>query len=93
MYYYLILVVGVAVGKDKFRADAKEVMEVLMRTQQGTLETDDPQVSFLLQAWARICKALGHEFIPYLEIVMPPLLASAKLDPDLTITDGTHFPY
>lgn len=82
-----ISLIGVAVGKDKFRQDAKDVMEVLMRTQQGALDPDDPQVSFLLQAWARICKALGLEFIPYLEIVMPPLLASAKLDPDLTISD------
>jgi len=82
-----ISLIGVAVGKDKFRQDAKDVMEVLMRTQQGALDPDDPQISFLLQAWARICKALGHEFIPYLEIVMPPLLASAKLDPDLTISD------
>lgn len=41
-----------------------------------------------MQAGARICKALGPEFLPYMEIVMPPLLASAQLKPDVNITDA-----
>lgn len=40
------------------------------------------------QAGARICKALGPEFLPYMEIVMPPLLQSAQLKPDVNITDA-----
>jgi importin-5 len=42
----------------------------------------------LWQAGARICKALGPEFLPYMEIVMPPLLQSAQLKPDVNITDA-----
>ncbi len=42
----------------------------------------------MLQAGARICKALGAEFLPYMDIVMPPLLASAQLKPDVNITDA-----
>lgn len=80
-----ITLIGVAVGKEKFYADAKDVVQVLYATQQSNLEPDDPQISFLLQAWARVCKALGQEFVPYLEVVMPPLLHSAGLDPDLTV--------
>lgn len=59
----------------------------MYETQQSKLDPDDPQVSFLLQAWARVCKALGQEFVQYLQVVMPPLLQSAGLDPDLTIHD------
>jgi hypothetical protein len=80
-----ISLIGVAVGKEKFYADAKDVVQVLYATQQSKLEPDDPQISFLLQAWARVCKTLGQEFVPYLEVVMPPLLRSAGLDPDLTV--------
>lgn len=40
------------------------------------------------QAGARICKALGPEFLPYMDIVMPPLLQSAQLKPDVNITDA-----
>ena len=45
----------------------------------------------MLQAGARICKCLGPEFLPYLAVVMPPLLHSAQLKPDYNISsrDGS----
>ncbi|KAJ7980581.1 importin-5 [Quillaja saponaria] len=83
-----ISLVGMAVGKEKFRDDAKQVMEVLMSLQGSQLETDDPTTSYMLQAWARLCKCLGQDFLPYLSVVMPPLLQSAQLKPDVTITSA-----
>ncbi|KAH9728481.1 TOG domain-containing protein [Citrus sinensis] len=80
--------VGMAVGKDKFRDDAKQVMEVLMSLQGSQMEADDPTTSYMLQAWARLCKCLGQEFIPYMSVVMPPLLQSAQLKPDVIITSA-----
>ncbi|XP_065879258.1 uncharacterized protein [Euphorbia lathyris] len=83
-----ISLVGMAVGKDKFREDAKQVMEVLMSLQGSQMETDDPTTSYMLQAWARLCKCLGQDFLPYMAVVMPPLLQSAQLKPDVTITSA-----
>lgn len=83
-----ISLVGTAVGKEKFLADAKAVME-LMHNTQSQLAADDPQVSFMLQSWTRICQCLGQDFVPYLELVMPPLLASAKISPDVTVVDSS----
>jgi hypothetical protein len=83
-----ISLVGMAVGKEKFRADAKQVMEVLMSLQVSQMEADDPTTSYMLQAWARLCKCLGQDFLPYMEFVMPPLLQSASLKPDVTITSA-----
>ncbi|KAL9455439.1 hypothetical protein AB3S75_010793 [Citrus x aurantiifolia] len=83
-----ISLVGMAVGKDKFRDDAKQVMEVLMSLQGSQMETDDPTTSYMLQAWARLCKCLGQDFLPYMSVVMPPLLQSAQLKPDVTITSA-----
>jgi len=83
-----ISLIGVAVGKEKFYQDAKDVMELMVKTQSAHLEPDDPQVSFLLQAWARICRCMGQDFVPYLQFVMPPLLASARRSPDIKITDA-----
>ena len=37
------------------------------------------------QAGARLCKCLGPEFIEYLPLVMPSLLASAQADPDVQV--------
>ncbi|CAL0306445.1 unnamed protein product [Lupinus luteus] len=83
-----ISLVGMAVGKEKFRDDAKQVMEVLMSLQVSQMETDDPTTSYMLQAWARLCKCLGQDFLPYMTFVMPPLLWSASLKPDVTITSA-----
>ncbi|GAB2286974.1 hypothetical protein Dimus_021362 [Dionaea muscipula] len=83
-----ISLVGMAVGKETFRDDAKQVMEVLMSLQGSEMEADDPITSYMLQAWARLCKCLGQDFLPYMNVVMPPLLRSANLKPDVTITSA-----
>jgi len=80
-----ISLIGLAVGKEKFMNDAKNVMNILISTQSGELEPDDPQIAYMLSSWARIGAVLGEDFIPYLPVVMPPLLRSAKIRPDLVV--------
>ncbi|CAI9302455.1 unnamed protein product [Lactuca saligna] len=58
-----ISLVGMAVGKDKFKDDVKH-------------------------AWARLYKCLGQDFLPYMNVVMPPLLHFIQLKPDVTITSA-----
>lgn len=41
----------------------------------------------MLQAGARFCKCLGSEFLPYLPMVMPQLLQSASLSPDVSVRE------
>ncbi|KAK9764648.1 importin subunit beta-3 [Basidiobolus ranarum] len=79
--------IALAVGKEAFAPNASEFIDLLVKTQEAITEADDPQVSYLLAAWARICKVLGQDFIPYLSVVMPPLLQSAKLKPDFAVLD------
>jgi hypothetical protein len=75
--------VALSVGKDIFIPHANEFINLLRETQMGITDPDDPQSSYLLSAWARVCKVLGAEFAPYLEIILPPLLASAQLQADV----------
>ncbi|KAJ1481222.1 armadillo-type protein, partial [Baffinella frigidus] len=82
-----ISLIGIAVGKEVFRNDAKEVMDQFFATQSTAMDPDDPQASYLLQAWGRVAKALGQEFIPYLHVVMPPLLQSAGIKAETEIAD------
>jgi HEAT repeat protein len=84
-----ISLIGVAVGDAAFEPDAKEVMDLIIQTQQTeALDPDDPQIQFMLQACGRICKCLGEKFSPYLPYVIPPLLRSALVDPELHVTDA-----
>ncbi|KAF8926778.1 hypothetical protein BGZ58_010915 [Dissophora ornata] len=79
--------IALAVGKEVFAPHVQEFVQLLVQTQADAIEPDDPQISYLLATWARVCKVLGRDFVPYLDIVMPPLLASAKLKPDFAVLD------
>lgn len=79
-------VIGLAVGKDKFSQDAKEVMNVLMHL--NTSISDDPTAGYLLQTTSRICKCIGEDFLPYMNAVMPPLLEILQLDHGVTVADA-----
>ncbi|BDA40930.1 Importin-5 [Coccomyxa sp. Obi] len=83
-----ISLVGMAVGREQFRQDAHHVMQFMQTLQAQPADADDQTGGYMLQAGARICKSLGEEFLPYLGIVMPPLLHSAQLKPDVRVTDA-----
>jgi len=84
-----ISLIGIAVGKEVFASDAADVMAMLQAAQQVEMDPDDPQISYMLAAWARMCEILGDDFIPYLGIVMPPLLRSVKLEAKLMFLEET----
>lgn len=82
-----ISLMGLAVGKEKFLADATDVMNMLVQTQTQTqpgdeMSADDPQHSYMISAWARICKLLGRDFAPYLKYVMGPVMKTASMKPE-----------
>ena len=83
--------VGMAVGKERFRAHARAVIDIMVGLQRAgpaADEPDDPTPSYLLQGFARLCTVMGNEFVPYLEVVMPPLLAAAEVKPDVRVRDA-----
>ncbi|RWS08235.1 importin-5-like protein [Dinothrombium tinctorium] len=84
-----ISLIGLAVGKERFCTDASDVMNMLLRTQSGEeqIAYDDPQLAYMISAWARICKILGPQFEPYLPYVMQPVLKAASIKIEVTFLD------
>lgn len=82
-----VSLIGMAVGKEKFCADASDVMQMLLATQTGDLKLadDDPQLSYMMAAWARICRILGQEFQAYLPYVMGPVLHAASMKVEIAL--------
>ncbi|KAF2443953.1 importin subunit beta-3 [Karstenula rhodostoma CBS 690.94] len=74
--------IALAVGKERMGNDALSLVQLLGRIQNSVSEPDDPQASYLLHCWGRMCRVLGKEFVPFLAGVIPPLteLAAAKAD-------------
>jgi len=85
-----VSLIGLAVGGEKFTPDASEVMELLLSSQvKGEeLADDDPQMSYMISAWARICKILGAGFAPYLPLVMGPVMKTASMKPEVALLDN-----
>lgn len=79
--------IGLAIGKEVFAPYTASFINILAEIQQSVTEADDIQTTYLLAAWARMCKMMGQDFLPYLPNIMPPLLASAKLTPEFTFVD------
>ena len=65
------------------------MMQLLLNTQSGIeeLEADDPIISYLISAWARMCKIIGAEFVRYLPVVMPNVLKAAQIKPEVALID------
>jgi len=83
-----VSLIGVSVGVDVFKKDAKYILDLFSHLQQQPMKSDDPCVNALLQGWSRLAKILGESFIPYLDFVMKPLLAQASLKPQVVVTDA-----
>ncbi|XP_011304534.1 importin-5 [Fopius arisanus] len=84
-----VSLIGLAVGSEKFISDASEVMDMLLITHsEGALPDDDPQVSYLISAWARLCRILGKQFEQYLPLVMGPVLRAAAMKPEVALLDN-----
>ncbi|CAD5228158.1 unnamed protein product [Bursaphelenchus okinawaensis] len=77
--------IGIAVGRENFRADAAEIMNTLLQSGLTFDEEDDPELSYMISSWARLCKVLGAEFAPYLPHVMPSIMKSASMQPNVNI--------
>ncbi|CAB3366645.1 Hypothetical predicted protein [Cloeon dipterum] len=83
-----VSLIGLAVGTEKFRMDANEIMNLLLKTQTEELPEDDPQTSYLISAWARMCRILGKDFVQYLPMVMGPVLKTASMKPEVAVFDN-----
>ncbi|KAK5125268.1 hypothetical protein LTR85_000944 [Meristemomyces frigidus] len=79
--------IALAVGKERMGQDAITLVNALGNVQAGITDDDDPQESYLLHCWGRMCRVLGQDFVPYLPAVMPPLMKLAQAKADIQLLD------
>nr|XP_016475169.1 PREDICTED: importin-5-like isoform X2 [Nicotiana tabacum] len=84
-----ITMMAMAVGNLAILDYAEKVTSELISLQETHMEVEDPMRSLLLQAWGRLCKCLGTDFLPYLSVAMPVVLKSAQLKNYLSVSDNS----
>ncbi|KAG1702085.1 Importin-5 [Nymphon striatum] len=89
-----ISLIGLAVGKEKFIPDSEDIMKLLLKSQtnEEELADDDPQVAYMIAAWARICKILGSDFLPYIPLVMGLIMKTASIKPEVAVLNNDEIP-
>ncbi|KAI9685217.1 MAG: hypothetical protein M1820_010831 [Bogoriella megaspora] len=79
--------IALAVGKQRMGQDAVSLVQLLGKIQGSITDADDPQSSYLLHCWGRMCRVLGQDFLPYLPHVIPPLVELAGAKADIQLLD------
>ena len=78
-------IISASVGVEKFLPHAPVVINAMLDIQNKQLDSKDPQRTYLLSAWQRICLLMGKEFAPFLPQVIPSLFQMATLNPEMSI--------
>lgn len=80
--------IALAVGKEMFQNNGQQQIIQLFGNLQANLKDDDDEIRQQLdQAWARVCKLMGRDFLPYLPEILPSLMTTAKASQDINVLD------
>lgn len=80
-----VTIISAAVGKDNFLRHSDALVQVMLGIQGTANDSRDPQRTYLLSAWQRICLLLGKDFAKYLPQLIPSLFGMAALNPEMSI--------
>jgi hypothetical protein len=74
---------GIAVGKDKFKADAQEALSEMFKVKCAD---DDVQKEYIKEACERIATCLKKDFAPFLPQLLPIIFENISLEKDTEAT-------
>ena len=72
---------------EHFSNYAAPVCEYLCQLLSENMATDDPRLPYVLRGWTNMVDCMQSHVLPYLPMMMPPLLALANLDCDMEMID------
>lgn len=85
-----LTIICAAVGAEFFKPYAEQVVNIMLEIQSQRLDDKkDPQRTYLLSAWQRMCLLLKKDFVVFLPKVIPSLFQLATLNPE-TGVQGAH---
>lgn len=68
-----LTIIASSVGAEMFRPAATQLIQLMINLQSSTFEQTDPQKSYILAGWQRLCLVYGRELGAYLENILPGL--------------------
>lgn len=74
-----------SVGMEAFREHSGELISAMLQIQNSVGDSKDPQRTYLLAAWQRLCLLMGKDFAPYLNEILPSVFKFAALNPEMGV--------
>jgi len=68
-------IIATSVGPEMFKFAAQPLIEMLIQLQSSQFEQTDPQKTYILAGWQRLCLVYGKELGGYLDKILPGLFA------------------
>ena len=56
-----------------FKFAAQHLIDMMIQLQSSQFEQTDPQKTYILAGWQRLCLVYGRDLGPYLEKILPGL--------------------
>mmetsp|Transcript_1961 Transcript_1961/g.2897 ORF Transcript_1961/g.2897 Transcript_1961/m.2897 type:complete len:525 (+) Transcript_1961:709-2283(+) len=74
-----------SVSQEVFMTQSEKVIQAMLFIQKSNMDANDPQRSYLLSAWQRVCLIMKGSFVKFLPEILPPILSMATLKPEMGI--------
>ena len=68
-------IIASSVGGEMFKPVAQKLIDLMINMQQSQFEQTDPQKTYILAGWQRLCLVYGKELAGYLDRILPSLFA------------------
>ena len=74
-----------------FKPAAQHLIELMIQLQSSQFEQTDPQKTYILAGWQRLCLVYGKELGGYLENILPGLFALVEnvIKEEIALVNGT----
>lgn len=74
-----------------FRPAAVTLIELMIKLQSSQFEQTDPQKTYILAGWQRLCLVYGKELAAYLSSILPGLfvLVENVIREEIALVNGT----
>lgn len=71
-------IIARSVGAKLFQPAVERLISIMIHIQESKLEQIDPQKSYILAGWQRLCEVYGQELACYLDKILPSLFALVR---------------
>ena len=83
-------IIATSVGAEMFKVAAQPLIELMIQLQSSQFEQTDPQKTYILAGWQRMCLVYGRDLAAYLDKILPGLFSLVEnvIKEEISLVNG-----